>query len=262
MNVRILAALLLVGTAATAGAADSGFYFGAAGGKARYDFEPIRPPVTVIGPAAGWEAPPVLTYLPPTFIQAWSTCSCPPDSLILIDPNVISVAIEPQAVYWLPGKDDEATTWSVQAGYRFSRYLAAELAYHNLGTLREYQPERTLNSVIPVMIPEMAAEMESRGASFALVGQLPLTDLWSIYVRAGGLFVEQEVQYRSGTSRFNDTYDSEVLLYGLGTQVDLGKHWSVRLDFQRFDDMGKGNGIGQSDTDALTLNVLFRLGAH
>ena len=127
---RIVAGLLLVSAAVIASAAEQGFYFGAAGGKASYDFEPPPPPAFVSNLStlpAGWGSPP--EGQTPIFLPL------PPGAVVIIS--------TPTPGYWVPGDDDEATTWSVSAGYRFSRYFAAELSYHHLGTLREYRPETT-----------------------------------------------------------------------------------------------------------------------
>lgn len=255
-NVRVVASLFLLGTVATAGAADNGFYFGVSGGQARYDFEPM--PVLQLG---GWApiypggAPSFNAILPadgPFFTALTPSSSpLPPESLHR------AFAGEPLRVFWVPGQDDEATTWNVLAGYRFLRYAAVELAYHDLGTLHDYSPARTFG---PIRSIEVKSAMESSAATLSLLGQLPITDMWSVHLRAGGMFVDQDVSRRFGSgSRFDESYDSEVFLYGVGTQLDFGAHWTVRLDFQRYDDVGKDNGIGEADVDSLTLGVLFRL---
>lgn len=241
MKMRVFTSVLSLAAAATAGAADNGFYFGAAAGQAKYDFE--RLPLAALAiPGPG---PVTFPSLNPVLIAT----SAPVFS------SVVAVA-GPRQVFWIHDKDDEATTWSVLAGYRFLRFAAVELAYHDLGTLHEYWPSRTIG---PLRSLEVKSAMESTGATLSLLGQLPLTDRWSVHLRAGGLFADQEVSRRIESSYFNESYDSEVFLYGIGTQLDFGAHWTVRLDFQRYDDVGKGNGIGEADVDSLTLGVLFRL---
>lgn len=254
-NMRVVASLFLLGTAATAGAADNGFYFGVAGGQARYDFEPMRIPQL-----AGWGPivpGGVLTVTPPNVVPVFGMT---PSLPVPGESFYRAVAAEPLRVFWIPGQDDEATTWNVLAGYRFLRYAAVEIAYHDLGTLHDYSPARSIG---PLTTIEVKSVMESTAATLSLLGELPITDMWSVYLRAGGMFADQEVSRRFGSSaHFNESYDSEVFLYGIGTQLDFGAHWTVRLDFQRYDDVGKGNGIGEADVDSLTLGVLFRLGGN
>lgn len=245
----LVTASLLLGCVATASGADNGFYFGATGGQARYDFEPL--------PARAWTTGQIPAPFPQysEFLAAWT--NVPPAPLPSYPPT-FPVGIIPgkRQVQWLPVNDDEATTWSALAGYRFLRYAAVEISYLDLGTLEEYVPPRVIGQSTTV---DAAAEMQSRGATISMLGQLPITDRWSVYARAGGLFVEQDIHQRVGPTHDRDSYDSEVLLYGIGTQLDLGARWTVRLDFQRYDDVGNGSGILESDVDALSLGVLFRL---
>ncbi len=243
MRVARMAAATMVACAWGSACAADGFYFGASAGQATYDFEPLRLPMLVgtpglpvpdfsfNPPAAGWGP------LPPSFSGG-------------------VVFATPVEMFWGPGPDDEATTWNALVGYRFSPYLAIELAYHDFGTLREYRPSITIGQITTV---EVRSKMESTGVALSLLGQLPITDQWSVYLRAGGLMADQEVTRRFPGSTFNESYDSEVFLYGIGTQLDIGSRWTARLDFQSYDDVGKGNGLGQADVESLTLSVLFRL---
>lgn len=250
MKKRVVAASVLACVTATAGAAD-GFYFGVSAGQATYDFEPLRlaAPIVIPGPIPGGVFEPISGLRPAPV--------APP--FLYTGPVAGLVAAAPQRVFWVPGRDDEATSWNLLAGYQFSRYLSVELAYHDFGTLHEYSPSRTIG---PITTLDVKSEMDSTGATLSLQGALPITDQWSVYLRTGGLFADQEVSRRIGTHHLNESYDSEVFLYGIGTQLDFGAHWTVRLDFQSYDDVGKGNGIGEADVELLSLGVLFRLSAN
>ncbi len=251
-NMRSIVSVVLLAAFATANAADSGFYFGAAGGQARYDFEPMAIPAFAD-----------IRFVTPGSVP--TPVATAPVIRLNSDYPVLAAGVYsarayagPIEVFWIPGEDDKATTWNVLAGYRFLRYVAIELAYHDLGTLHEYSPARTIGLLRTV---EVKAEMESSAVTLSLLGQLPITDRWSVFLRAGGVYADQHVSRRIGSGdHFSDSYDSEVFAYGIGTQLDFGSHWTVRLDFQRYDDVGKGNGIGEADVDSLTLGVLYRLG--
>jgi OOP family OmpA-OmpF porin len=247
---------LALSTAGAVHAADSEFYFGASGGQARYDFEPLR----LTGPVVVVDGPVITPSLAAEWLTAFRTSPTPQP---FNSYAAVSGLATPQRVFWIPGKDDESTSWNLLAGYRFFRYAAIELAYHDFGTLHEFSPARTIG---PITTLEVKSELESTGATLSLLGELPITDRWSVFLRAGGLFADQDVTRRFnvnpliGTSTAHESYHSEVFLYGIGTQFDFGAHWTVRLDFQRYDDVGKGNGVGEADIDVLTLGVLFRLG--
>jgi len=252
---RTILLAVALSAAGAANAADSGFYFGASGGQARYDFEPLRPGGAILVATS----PNVTPSLAADWFTRFRTSAAPAP----FNPSTpVSGLAYPQRAFWIPGKDEESTSWNVLAGYRFFRYAAIELAYHDFGTLHEFSPSRTIGTVTTL---EVKSELESTGATLSLLGELPITAGWSVFLRAGGLFADQDVSRRiSGsplvaTSTSHESYDSEVFLYGIGTQLDFGAHWTVRLDFQRYDDVGKGNGLGEADVDVLTLGVLFRL---
>lgn len=244
---RTIVLAFVASAAGTASAADSGFYFGVSGGQASYDFEPLPIGTLLVLPGPTIPDPVVEPRLGPL------------NPALTDNYFVVSAVDVPQRAFWIPGEDEKATSLSVLAGYRFFRYAAVELAYHDLGTLHEFTPARNFGSFTSL---EVKSDMESTGVTLALLGQLPITDQWSIYLRAGGLFAYQDVSRRIGSTTFDDSYESEIFLYGIGTQFDFGAHWTVRLDFQRYDDVGKGNGIGEADVDVLALGVLFRLGGR
>jgi hypothetical protein len=123
---QLLGACALIMTVGAAHAADRGFYFGASGGQAKYDFNLPERPVAVIGflpPAAGIVPDPIFSFGPN------------PRNPIFITPVPGPAFVAARPVLWLPGDDEEGTSWSVGAGYRFNRYLALEASYVNLGTL-------------------------------------------------------------------------------------------------------------------------------
>ena len=252
---RLVAVVLACGVCATSAA--EGFYFGVAGGQATYDFEPPRltGPILLPGGSGFNGGAPVPSFNP--FVPPRSGWGTNPGPSIPVG-GIVGGFAGAQEMFWLPGRDEEATSWNLLAGYRVSKHVALELAYHDFGTLHEFSPSRTIGQITTI---EVRSEMESKGATLSLLGELPITDQWSVYLRAGGLFADQDVSRRIAGNAFEESYDSEVFLYGLGTQIDFGAHWTVRLDFQSYDDVGKGNGIGEADVDVLILGVLFRLGS-
>lgn len=237
--VRKIALCALLGAVShSAAAADQGFYFGVIGGSANYEFENPQ-----FIPAGGMLPSPDVSFRPPPFLSVGAPTA------------FVSVAMLWPT--WQPGDDDESTAWGVVAGYRIMRYAAVELNYLNLGTLKE-------SETIPLFPPgsgtlQFNRELETRGPSVSALGILPLLDQWSVYLRAGVLFADMEVSNSLGGSSSSITFGSDSFLWGAGTQFDWGKHWSVRLDFQRFESVGEENGSGEADIDLLSLGVIFRL---
>lgn len=248
-----IGACALILTMGAAHAADRGFYFGASGGQAKYDFNLPQGPVAVIGflpPVAGFVPDPTFVFRPNPGNPVFITPAPPPNG------GAAFVAARP--VLWLPGDDEEGTSWGVGAGYRFNRYLALEASYVNLGTLNA---THTLN-----MLPfpgggtlTFHRELETTGPALAAFGILPISDSWELFVRAGILFADTDLTTRINGSRNSISFDSEPTTLGAGAQFDWQDHWSARLEFLRSFDVGGDDVASEADVDAVSLAVLYRL---
>jgi opacity protein-like surface antigen len=237
---------LLIWSASTAYAADRGFYFGASGGQASYDFEQ-PPPFALIIPPAG--AVPVFTPGPTT-----------PVLITPLNPAIIvgAVFVEAQPLMWLPEDDDQGTAWNVTAGYRINRYLAVEAGYVNLGTLSDTQ---TIDFPPGFGIASLNfhRELETAGPSLTVFGTLPLSANWQLYGRAGMLFADTDLTTKISGNSVSSSFDSDATTLGAGAQYDWGGHWSARLEYQRTLDVGGDDVASAADVDSISLGFLYRL---
>jgi opacity protein-like surface antigen len=244
-GVRVSACALLILSASAAHAADRGFYFGASGGQAKYDFDGF-PPIAVLIPVIGFTpVPSVPAPNPPVFIAPF-----PPF-------NATVVLASARPVLWLPGDDDETTAWSLTAGYRINRYLAIEASYVDLGTLEATHTISTILGGGGTLA--FHRELETTGPALAAIGILPLSDSWELYVRAGMLFADSELTTAINGNSNSRSFDSEATTVGAGAQFDWGGNWSARLEFQRSFDVGGNDVASEADVDAVSLAVLYRL---
>jgi opacity protein-like surface antigen len=246
---QFLGACALIMTVGAAHAADRGFYFGASGGQAKYDFNLPAAPVAVIG-----FLPPVAGFVPdPTFFIRPD-----PGNPVFITPVPGAAFVAARPVLWLPGDDEEGTSWGVGAGYRFNRYLALEASYVNLGTLNA---THTFN--MPPFLGGSTLtfhrELETTGPALAAFGILPISDSWELFVRAGILFADTDLTTRLNGSRNSVSFDSEPTTLGAGAQFDWQDHWSARLEFQRSFDVGGDDVASEADVDGVSLAVIYRL---
>lgn len=240
----ITAIALLVSSAASA--ADPGFYFGLFGGRAKYDFDTLEIPRVTVPPGGVLTTPGV-----PSFGT---------NPRIPLNPYTdVTFAIDVQPLLWYPSGDDKDTAWGALAGYRIARYAAVELSYVNLGTLEADDP--AILSFNPVVFGTLHRELQTRGPSVSVLGILPLSDNWELYLRAGVLFADLEVSFVAVDSipGSSTTYGNEAGLWGGGVQFNWGEHWSARLDFQHFVEVGAKGREGEADIDLLSLGVLYRL---
>ena len=234
---------LLMLSASAAHAADKGFYFGAAGGQAHYDFD-----LSAAIPVFGF-APPIAVLIPNPPIFA-------PGPGVIVG-GAVSV-IEARPVLWLPGDDDQGTGWTLSAGYRINRYLAVEASYVNLGTLSatdtiDFPPVLGIGSL------SFHRELETAGPALTAFGMLPLSDSWHLYARAGMLFADTDLTTSINGNSNTSSFDSDVTTLGAGAQYDWGGHWSARLEFQRAFEVGGDEVASEADVDSISLGFLYRL---
>jgi opacity protein-like surface antigen len=242
---RLIVASVLLTTTQLGVAADSGFYFGLQGGHAEYDFEQPQVPFATPGtPIPDFNPAPIIGPLPPFLGGVVAVRDYTPFFL---------------PAGWLPHDDDQATAWGGLVGYRIGRYAAAELSYLDLGTLHTTHDVPVGPILNPTRVP-LKRELETRGPTLSALGLLPLSKVWDLYLRAGVIFADMELSSRLGDSNTSSaTFGSEALLWGGGAQFHWGDHWSLRLDFQRFENVGDRREAGEADINLLSLGVLYRL---
>ena len=186
-------------------AADQGFYFGLNAGQAKYDFayEVPRVPSSLSVPATGAIAinPSLTGPYPPNFCCATA---------------VVFAAVR---AFWLPGTDDEGTAWGGFVGYRIFPYAAMELAYADLGSLREHQPERILTPTIRT--PAVTSELETSGPALSALAIVPIIERWDVYSARRHVFADQKSLAFAGYEE-RTTYGSDAVLFGAGAQFDFG----------------------------------------
>ncbi len=120
--------------------------------------------------------------------------------------------------------DDTAKSAHINLGYRFNRFMATELGIYNLGDFSQ-----------SAIVGPVAAEAEYSGwvTGIALVPRLPIW-IFDLYARGGVQYydIKSEVVTTVGGKKDDDT---GVNVYGsLGGAVNIGRHWSVYLEYSIF----------------------------
>jgi OOP family OmpA-OmpF porin len=129
------------------------------------------------------------------------------------------------------GCDDKDTSWGLFAGYNFTPNLAAEIGYHDLGSITN------------------GDTFDGQAIELVGVGRLPITERFSAYGKLGGY----RGHLKNGTSETNTD-----LTYGLGLQYDFTNHIGVRGEWQRYPNIGGGDFNGETDVDVMRVGALFR----
>jgi opacity protein-like surface antigen len=153
--------------------------------------------------------------------------------------------------------DDEDTAWGLQVGYRWNSYVAAEVGYVNFGTA-EYQ-------AAPVGVDgEVSLRARSAGPTVSVLGMLPASKYFDFHLRAGVYFGDSRMRARAEDFVTGDVFSeeakssSEDLFAGIGAAWNINDSYSLRLEYQRFFDVGDKDHTGETDIDLLSFSLLFR----
>ena len=128
--------------------------------------------------------------------------------------------------------DEKDTAWRLLAGYQFNRYFAAELGYHDLGS-----------------VSAPGASVDGTAWELVGLGAYPVFEKVSLYGKLGVYRGELEAPAAKETN--------SDLTYGIGLQYDVLKSLGVRGEWQRYSKLG-GGAIGETDVDVLSAGVVYR----
>lgn len=120
--------------------------------------------------------------------------------------------------------DDSARSWHANLGYRFNRFMATEFGVYNLG---DFSHSAVVGPVYGT------AKYSGWVSGIALVPRLPI-GIFDLYARGGLSYydIKSEVVTTIGGQKDDET---GINFYGsLGGAVNIGRHWSVYLEYSLF----------------------------
>jgi OOP family OmpA-OmpF porin len=153
--------------------------------------------------------------------------------------------------------EDTDTAFKVYGGYRFGRHLAVEAGYADLGSF-----SGTRNVTSPG-IGSLKAETSVSGIFGQAVGILPLGERFSLFGTAG-LFaneVKTTLSSSGGVALIGQrsASNSDVnLKLGVGAGFDFTPKFGMRVEWERFFELGDDSVGGKSDVDLLSIGIVFR----
>jgi hypothetical protein len=134
--------------------------------------------------------------------------------------------------------DDEDVSFKAFAGWRFNKYLGAELAYIDFG-----RPEQEIGDV--------RVNAKINGGAPYLVGTLPLGPL-ELFAKVGYLFYDLKVE--AAGQKVNAVSDNkDDLLYAAGIGITLFGRINAQIEYEMLDVSGAVN-----HADALWLSGAWR----
>jgi OOP family OmpA-OmpF porin len=139
--------------------------------------------------------------------------------------------------------DSKDTAWRILGGYQFNPMLSAELGYSNLG-------EVSASGGGEVVTAEASA--------WELVGvaKFPVANQISLYGK-GGLYMAT-VDVSSNIPGDSGEEDNTGVTFGVGGQYDINRNIGVRVEWQRYMDVGDDELVGETDVDVLNVGVVFK----
>lgn len=145
--------------------------------------------------------------------------------------------------------DDSATAWRIFGGYRLHRNVAVEIGYDDGG---KYKASGVVSGV-PV-----TGEVKAKAFDFDIVGILPLYEQFSLLGKVGFAAWNVEASGSALGLTASQSANGTSFLYGAGAQYDFARQFGLRLEWQRFNDVGDKNTTGQSNVDVISGSVLFK----
>lgn len=157
--------------------------------------------------------------------------------------------------------DDSDTTYGVFVGYRFLPFLAAELAWFDMGTA-SYSGSGIVSDGLFSAQLDVDAEAEVSGPALSLLGIYPINDRWEVFGRAGVLFAETELSFSASfpglaSESASVSTDTEELLWGAGIAYNFNSNVGVRVEYTQVLDVGDDDETGEGDVDRIVLNLSY-----
>lgn len=130
--------------------------------------------------------------------------------------------------------DDESFAISGHIGYNFNQYIAAEYGVDYLGNFTANYNKPGMNTV----------DGEMWALTLAPKFNLPLGDTWNLFAKVGGAYM------MAGD-------DTDFVPTGsLGAEYKIDDNWSLRAEYQRYQDMSDGV-IDNLDSDYFGIGVNY-----
>jgi len=168
--------------------------------------------------------------------------------------------------------DDSGVAWGAAVGYRINSHFAAEVEYLDFGSsdISEHYDLATLLPTLPGLPTgtpvfggpaELTRTYSSRikGPALSVLGTLPVGKVWDLYLRAGVLFADREIEIGQAIGLGNNTFGSTVWLAGVGADWSFANRWALRAEYQHTGKLDSNFLAGETELERFALSVLFKL---
>lgn len=144
--------------------------------------------------------------------------------------------------------DEKDKAYKLALGWQFNRYIAAELAYSDLG-------QANLEAGAGAFV----AHLHATAYELSAIGTYPLGEVFSLLGRLG--LLQANTKYGGA---LGGEHNSKATTFGFGLQVDFTRNVTLRLQWQRFNNLKTQiqrpteEPQERGDVDMLSVGILLR----
>jgi len=145
--------------------------------------------------------------------------------------------------------DDTDTAWRIFGGLEMNEYISMEVGYTDLGEVK--------------FSGATAGKAESNGMTIQLVGTYAFNPSFSLIGRGGMNILDFDVHTTTldeeDTVVTFDEGDTDVAWsLGLGAQYNVNKSVGLRMEWERYFDVGDQHTTGQMDIDLFSAGLVYK----
>jgi OmpA-OmpF porin, OOP family len=160
--------------------------------------------------------------------------------------------------------DDSGTALQGLVGYRLNPYFGFELAFADIGKL-DYSATMTLTGggLASPSPGSISGDVSSKGPMLSVIGSMPLRKRWEVFGRAGLFYADTTIGVGATvlglSSSSSISARSTDWVLGVGGAFNASRRFSIRLEYEKFNNVGDPDRTGESDVDVIGLGLLIRL---
>lgn len=137
--------------------------------------------------------------------------------------------------------EDDSQVLKAFAGGKFNNYIGVEAAAIDFGEAEDN-----------------GFKSELSGATLAVVGFMPFTDSFEVFVKAGNLWWENDLEVLG----FDSSQDGSEIFYGAGVNFYFNETIALRLELERYEVELSAEEVGididvTTDVDVASVGVVF-----
>jgi len=142
--------------------------------------------------------------------------------------------------------------WRLQLGYAMNNYLALEAGYIDLGKA-DYSATYAGGTA--------SGRWKAAGPDIAALGILPVNNALSVFGKLGVIDAKVKTNLTAtgsgaaATASVDDT--SAKVFYGGGAMLNLTENTGMRLEYERFNNLGAAATTGKGDVNVVSLGISY-----